>query len=378
MLFTDALTIDGTRVTETKLGYLAGIARVARGGNVQEYRGAELGRADLATVRVYRPEEEVFDEAAMHSFANLTMTDDHPRGELVDSKNWFQHARGMTGQKVVRDGDFVEVPYILMDAGAVSAVKSGKRELSMGYTSELVWGDGVSPKGERYDAKMVTIRGNHVAVVDKARGGPELKIGDQEPSMTTRKIIVDGVTYEMNDQTAEVVAKLQKSVTDAEAATSGVQAKLDAMTTKQAETQTALDKANAEKTALETKLKDASDPSKLADAAKAHSELCAKATAMVPGVKLDGLDGAGIRKAVVDAKVGEKAKGYNDATYAAAFDILADGVVVGDTLAAHFQTGGAGAPKVVSLDGLRAKAEAEHKKRNAEISGAWKGEEKAS
>jgi len=373
-----SLVLDGSRIVKTKLGYLAGTARVARGGNVQDYRGSELGKPEMEIVRVYRPEEEVFDRAAMESFANLTMTDDHPASGLVDAENWRGISRGHTGPKVTRDGEFVEVPFILMDAEAVSAVKGGKRELSMGYTSELVWGDGVTPKGEKYDAKMTTIRGNHVAVVRAARGGPELKIGDEERK-PMQKIIFDGIEYEATPQTAQLFATVQKRIADAQAETGKVQAALDAMTTKQAETQTALDKANVEKTALESKLKDAQDPSKLADAAKAHGELVAKANAMVPGVKLDGLDAAGIRKAVVDAKLpAEKVKAYTANDYATAFDILADGVVVAeDSIAAAFRSGGGqGTAPILSLDAARAAAEAAHKERNSDLANAYKGEEK--
>jgi len=382
MIFTDRLPV--TRTKKLASGYLAGVARVARGGNVQNYRGDELGRPDLSVVRVYRPEDEVFSDEAMRSFASMTMTDDHPvkdgQGILLDAETWRGHTRGHTSPKVTRDGEYVEVEFLLMDADIVSAVERGdKRELSMGYTSELVWGDGVSPKGEKYDATMKTIRGNHVAVVKAARGGSELKIGDSEERKPMQKILFDGIEYEATPQTAQLFATVQKRITDAQAATEKVQALLDASGVKVKELQDALDKANAEKTALETKLADATNPAKLADAAKVHGELVAKATAMVPGIKLDGLDAAGIRKAVVDAKLpAEKVKGYTVATYDAAFDILADGVVVAqDSIAAVLRDGGTSGVKTFDLATLQRDAETAQRERNAEIQNAYKHKEPA-
>lgn len=377
MLFTDRLQVSRTKKLAN--GYLAGVARIARGGNIQLYRGDEVGRPDLATVRVYRPEDEVFSDEAMRSFANLTMTDDHPifdaHGVLVDAENWRDHARGITGPRVTRDGEFVEVPYILMDAATVSAVERGeKRELSMGYTSELKWGEGRTAKGEVYDAAMTTIRGNHVAVVRTARGGAELKIGDEEKPMNLRKVIVDGVTYEMNDQTAEVVTKLQGMVTAADGRTATVQAALDAANVKVADTQKLLDASTAQVAALEVKLKDASDPAKLAVAATDHAKLVATATALVPGIKLDGLNGPAIKSAVVISKLGDKAKAYKVEAIDAAFDVLSDGVVVTDTIAQSFSGGqprtAAGGP--VDMSKLIADAAEADRARRAELANAYK------
>ena len=53
----DKLTIDNKRRTGD--GFLVVNARVARAGNVQAYTGAEVGKPEMATVRVYRPADEV-------------------------------------------------------------------------------------------------------------------------------------------------------------------------------------------------------------------------------------------------------------------------------------------------------------------------------
>lgn len=165
------------RVRKLADGRIAAVARFARSG-VYTYTGAEVGRADLSTVNVYRPESEVFDQAAMASFAHKAITVGHP-AQAVTADNWSAHSAGWTEGKIARDGEFVEIPLMLADASAVKAYESGEaRELSAGYTSELTWGDGVAPDGTVYQATMRHIRGNHIALVSQGRAGSTCRIGD--------------------------------------------------------------------------------------------------------------------------------------------------------------------------------------------------------
>lgn len=173
MRFYDRLSIDGTNKTAS--GYLTVSAKVAKAGNVQTYLGSEVGKPEVATVRVYRPRDEVLN--ARPTFAHKPVTLGHP-GVPVTADNWKEVARGWTGDEVAAEGDIIRVPMLLADAEAIRAVEGGTRQLSMGYDCTLDWTPGTSPSGEAYDAIQRGIRGNHVAIVDAARGGPELTIGD--------------------------------------------------------------------------------------------------------------------------------------------------------------------------------------------------------
>jgi hypothetical protein len=155
-----------SRARRTTDGYLAVQAHVARTG-VQLYRGHEVGRPSVDTVRVYRPPEEVFAKDALKSFAHRPMTNDHPP-ENVDSSNWKKYSIGHTGDEVVRDGEYIRVPMVLMDEQAISDVEGGKRELSAGYMCDLDFVSGTTEDGEPYDAVQRGIRGNHIAVVKAA------------------------------------------------------------------------------------------------------------------------------------------------------------------------------------------------------------------
>lgn len=171
----DKLTIDSKR--RTRDGYLTVSAKVARAGNVQLYSGDEVGKPEMSVVRVYRPADEVFSNDTMQSFAHRPVTLGHP-SQSVSSHNWKDVAKGWSDGEVVRDGEFVRVSMLLADAGTIKEIEDGTRELSMGYDCSLDFTAGVTPSGEAYDAIQRGIRSNHIAVVPKARGGAELRIGD--------------------------------------------------------------------------------------------------------------------------------------------------------------------------------------------------------
>ena len=177
MKMTDAATLTGARVTPE--GYLVANVRTARIGT-QDYLGSELDRPDLDTVTVYRDESEVFRKASLQTFGLLPVTDDHP-ADLVTADTARMVSVGTTNEEVLRDGEYLRIGIKLTDAATIRKVQDGKRELSVGYTSELVWGDGIAPDGTAYQARQTNIVGNHIAIVAAGRAGPLARIGDTEP-----------------------------------------------------------------------------------------------------------------------------------------------------------------------------------------------------
>ncbi|WPE22488.1 DUF2213 domain-containing protein [Shinella zoogloeoides] len=225
MQFTDAVAVSGTRRTAD--GYLVAEARSVRTG-IQLYAGSEVGKPELPVVRVYRPADQVFSDASLQSFTHAPVTMDHP-AEAVTADNWKKLAVGEVSTAAKKDGEWVHLPLILKDAAAIEAVETGKRELSAGYTCELVWGDGVAPDGQAYDAQQSNIKINHLAIVDRARAGSKARIGDgaiswgAAPVSTTdketvvmtealRTVVVDGLSVQTTDQGAQAISKLQKDL----------------------------------------------------------------------------------------------------------------------------------------------------------------------
>lgn len=173
MLFADASPVDGIRITSA--GYLVAKAKLARAG-VYEYRGDELGRPDLQTVRIFRPITEVFGTKALRSFANAPVTIGHP-ADPVSSSTWRRDAVGTVGEEVGRTGEFVTATVIVQDAAAIGRIQAGTSELSCGYVSQIEWTAGTTADGQAYDAVQRAITGNHVAIVDRGRAGSHCRIG---------------------------------------------------------------------------------------------------------------------------------------------------------------------------------------------------------
>lgn len=331
MQFRDRVSVGAVRRTAD--GYLVADAKVARAG-VQEYLGSEVGRPDMQRVRVYRPADEVFAADAMRSYAYRPVTVGHP-SKMVDAENWKGVASGQTGGEVVRDGDTVRVPLVLMDAEAIKAWERGKRELSMGYTAEIVFGDGATPDGQPYDAIQTQLRMNHLALVDKARAGSEFRIGDgchpgesetgtvnqfrkEKPMSNTRTVLVDGLSVETTDAGAQAITKLQGDLQASRQALSDANtAHATAIAAKDAD----IAKRDAEIDAMKAKV--------LTDAAldarvQARADLISTAKA-VHDADYTGKSDADIRKAVVVAKLGDSAiAGKSEAYIDARFDCLVE------------------------------------------------------
>jgi len=346
MFLTDRVSVSAPRRTAD--GYLVADVRVARTG-VQDYLGSELGRPDLPIVRLYRPPEEVFAQDAMRSYAYRPATVDHPT-KMVDAATWKAVSAGQTGAEVVRDGEFVRVPLVLMDAAAISAYESGKRELSMGYTAEIVFRDGVTPDGQPYDAVQTNLRMNHLALVDKARGGAQLRIGDggapgapdpgphhqkKEPTMSDKTILVDGLSVVTNDAGMQAITKLQGQLKDAHtAAATADSIHQAAIAAKDA----AIAKLEAERDDLKGKvLTDAAIDARV----QQRTDLVGKAKA-IHDADYSGKTDAEVRRTAVVAKLGDASvAGKADAYIEARFDILADSAKPRDPVSQALRDGAA-------------------------------------
>ncbi len=159
---------------------------------------------------------------------------------------------------------------------------------------------------------------------------------EQENPMKT--LTIDGLKVpNVSDEAEAAIVKLQADKAAAEQKAKDA----DAKTVADAATIVAKD---AEISDLKAKLKDAEiTPAKLADAAKEYADVQAKAKAVGVTVAADA-DTAAIKKAVVDAKMGDAAKDYSADHIAIAFDALTKDAKVED---AGNTVQPIGAPKIV-------------------------------
>lgn len=148
------------------------------------YSGAQVDPAfdPNEIIMVYRPEEELTDPECIESFKLIPWIDEH---EMLGSE-----AEGMTPaeekvpQGVIGQEVFYEAPYlkgnikVFSEKLADEIQNNGKKELSIGYRCLYEIKKGVY-NGQKYDAIQRKIRGNHLALVDEGRAGPDVAVLDQ-------------------------------------------------------------------------------------------------------------------------------------------------------------------------------------------------------
>lgn len=165
----------------TSQGFLRADGYAARAG-IYEYR------RDGKLVRELRPLEEVQDPESLASYDAAPVTIEHPvrsDGEPVEvtAENVREYEVGTVAGAGRADGDQVATDVVVKDKRAIKLVRDGKQELSPGHRIVLDETPGEdrryaypgNPTG-RYDAVQRQIRVNHLAIVDHARGGSQIRL----------------------------------------------------------------------------------------------------------------------------------------------------------------------------------------------------------
>jgi hypothetical protein len=159
----DAMPTAGAiAARETPEGYLEIEGRI-NGCGVYIYedaRGDSWGELRLP--------EHVGAPATVDSWDGRALTDDHPP-KWLDATCTAAYQRGTISRP--RFDAFTIARLLITDADLIGKIREGKCELSCGYDCVLVEAPG-HHDGLAYDYVQTEIRGNHVAVVDRARGGP--------------------------------------------------------------------------------------------------------------------------------------------------------------------------------------------------------------
>lgn len=146
-----------------------------------------VGAADPDKVyMVLRPAEELSSPETIESFKLLPWIDEHTM--LGDEESGLTPAerkgvQGVIGEQVYfseteqfPDGALFGNIKVFSEAMA-NLIASGKKELSCGYRLKYDWTPGEF-KGVRYDCIQREIRGNHLALVENGRMGPEVAVQD--------------------------------------------------------------------------------------------------------------------------------------------------------------------------------------------------------
>lgn len=162
---------------------------------VNGYAGSEIpGWRELALdpQRVYnllRAPEEL--EKAADTFNGLPILTTHvPVNATAHRKDLVV---GSTGSEAAFVKPYLRNSLVFWEQGAIDGVESkDQAELSCGYHYKPVMTPG-EYEGVAYDGIMTNIVGNHVALVEIGRAGPDVVVGDGKPKFDIeRKIVMKG------------------------------------------------------------------------------------------------------------------------------------------------------------------------------------------
>jgi len=147
---------------------------------VNPYRGDEIPdweQLGLSPDRVYfllRDPEEL--ERAAKTFNNIPLLSKHIPVSAEEPQKEF--VVGATGSNARYSAPYLKNSLVVWDAVAIALVESeDQKELSSAYRYRADMTPG-KYEGVAYDGVMRDIRGNHVALVEVGRAGPDVVVGD--------------------------------------------------------------------------------------------------------------------------------------------------------------------------------------------------------
>lgn len=152
---------------------------------VNEYWGEEipgfeeLGLAPDKMYRLLRAPEEL--EKAAPTFSNIPLLREHVQVSAADHRP--ELVVGSTGTDTVFEAPYLKSSLVVWDQSAIDAIESRtQHELSCAYRYKPDMKPGVY-EGLAYDGVMREIVGNHVALVEEGRAGPDVVVADSVSKM---------------------------------------------------------------------------------------------------------------------------------------------------------------------------------------------------
>lgn len=224
------------------------------------YLGASIGADDADKIYyIYRPESELSSPSCVDSFRLLPLVDDH---EMLGSDAGFTPAEdygvhGVAGENVQYENGLLFTNLKVWSESLKKKIQDGKVELSCGYSCRYEMTPGIW-NGQRYDGIQRDIVGNHIALVDQGRMGPDVRVLDHS------RVTVDA-TGEI-EMAKEAEVKKVATAADATGATSldalkevvgKVVGMVESVVTRLDAADAAAKKAIADKAAADKKAKDA-------------------------------------------------------------------------------------------------------------------------
>ena len=138
----------------------------------------ELGLDGDKVYRLYRDPEELAKGASTYN--NQPILNKHIRVTVEEPKQ--ENVVGSIGSDVSFSAPYLQASLSFWVASAIAGIESEQQcELSPAYYYRADMTPGVSPDGEAFDGSMRDIVGNHLAVIETGRTGPDVYVADSDP-----------------------------------------------------------------------------------------------------------------------------------------------------------------------------------------------------
>lgn len=156
--------------------------------------------------------EDLHRADSLGTLGRAPVTLEHPSTEVTPDNVGQVGVGDVDGEVFVEQDGFVTVRMAVRRRDAIDAIRAGKVELSPGYRVRIEETSGVHPVFGRYDAIQRDRRYNHLAIVDRARGGASVRLR------------TDGAAYQVDEPNGDqmnplliaLLATLDVSRTDSE------------------------------------------------------------------------------------------------------------------------------------------------------------------
>ncbi|BBU96714.1 DUF2213 domain-containing protein [Providencia rettgeri] len=181
---------------------------------VFDYLGAEIGAPVPDKIyRVLRPPEELASEETINSFKLTPFIIEHEMLGKHATPAEKKGIQGVIGENVYFDPPYLRANIKIFSDVALSNIDSGKIDLSPGYRSKYEFTSGIY-EGQHYDAIQRHLRGNHLALVDEGRTGPDVAVQDHLViTIDTKELIRMNEEENKEKQTADEGAFTAEQVT---------------------------------------------------------------------------------------------------------------------------------------------------------------------
>lgn len=180
--------------------------------NICPYKGSEiprwqeLGLDPNRIYRLFRDPVELQKGASTFDGKPLLIRHEGVHAKTPKNDLWV----GTIGKCSFEHPYLVTRPLTVLTQEAIDLIESEERsELSCGYRYDAEMVPGVYG-GESYDGRMVNIQGNHVAIVEEGRAGPDVRVADELPAelRTMKSPILEKVQRLLRANATEVDVRL--------------------------------------------------------------------------------------------------------------------------------------------------------------------------